>query len=311
MNDIELRHPVNALVSFHYFHKDNIAEIKSWGLNLIGDSGAFSAASQGTPIDIKQFAEWASNWKGSFSWIASLDVIGEAKASKKNYEWLRSKGLDVVPTIHYGSNPEMIKDYVSDGVDFIGLGGMVGFKGEPDRLLRWALSMFKYAKDNHPEVRFHGWGVTHPKIVNSLPWFSVDSSGFSSAYRYARLSLFDPQTSKRVGISLDGKDIFNHSRLLRDVYKVDPIKVCISDKNNRRDLVRLSVASAQRLEDFLRKRHKVSAPVYGLSNNSEGKKVHFVDTYTGHFELMRNNQIGTRIHVANSSIKDHEVLKGN
>jgi hypothetical protein len=311
MSDIELRHPVNALVSFHYFDKDNIAEMKSWGLNLIGDSGAFSAASQGTPIDIKQFADWASKWKESFSWVASLDVIGDTKASRKNYEWLRSKGLDVVPTIHYGSNPETITNYVNDGVDFVGLGGMVGFKGEPDRLLRWALRMFKYARDNHPEVRFHGWGVTHPKIVNSLPWFSVDSSGFSSAYRFARLSLFDPRTSKRVGINLDGKNIFNHSRLLRDVYKVDPSKVCTSNVDNRRDLVRLSVSSAQKLEDYLRKRHKVSCPTYGVSNNNNGTNVHFVDTYTGHFELMQNNKTGTKIHVANSSIKDHEALKGN
>lgn len=276
-DDIPLRHPINALVSFHYFADIDIAEMKAWGLRIIGDSGAFSALSQGTPIDRYAFSEWAARWSRSLTWVASLDVIGDAEGSWDNYEWLRGRGLNVVPTIHYGESPELIDRYAADGVDFIGLGGMVGRKSEPQRLLRWTLGMFRYAREHHPEIRFHGWGVTHPDLLMNLPWFSVDSSGFSAAYRYGRLTLFDPRNAKRIGVELNGKDIYQHSDLLRAEYGLsDPDRVAKSDKSTRRDVVRLSVAAVQHMESYLQRRHKVSPPSYGLTieNEQNGPLVH-------------------------------------
>ena len=277
--DVPLQYPVNALVSFHYFAKDNIAEMAGWGLNLIGDSGAYSADSLGAPISLDAFAEWAHRWKDSLAWVASLDEIGNAKGTWDNWQRLRKMGLDVVPTVHYGCDPKELDRYVDEGVDFVGLGGMVPRKSEPERLLRWCLSMFKYARDNHPEMRFHGWGVTHPRLVQNLPWYSVDSSGFSSAYRYARLTLFDPKQGKMIPITLNGKDIFKHSELVRKVYGADPARICVSNNLTRRDLVRVAISSVQKLEEFLRKRHGyVSVPVYGINTGSEGPNVHYVST---------------------------------
>jgi hypothetical protein len=280
--DIPLRHPVNTLVSFHYFEKIDIGEMNGWGLRLIGDSGAFSALSQGTPIDIAAFCDWATRWKESLSWVASLDVIGDAEASWNNYRYLRDRGVDAVPTIHYGEAPELISRYATEGIDFMGLGGMVGRKSEPQRLLRWTLSMFRYARKHHPDMRFHGWGVTHPGLVMNLPWFSVDSSGFSSAYRFGRLSLFNPSKAKTVGIDLNGKDIWKHSDLVRGTYRVDPGKVAVSDRTTRRDLVRLSVASVQKMEEYLQRRHNVSAPTYGIQPDpSPGPRVHAAVGFPG------------------------------
>jgi len=317
VSDIPLRYPISALVSFHYFERHDIAQMQGWGLRLIGDSGAFSAQTQGTPIDLKRFAEWGARWKDSLFWIASLDVIGDAKASRKNYERLRSMGLDVIPTIHYGAAPELISGYAKDGVDFIGLGGMVGKKSEAQRLLRWTLSIFRYAKEHHPGTRFHGWGVTHPDLVMNLPWFSVDSSGFSSSYRFARLSLFDPRSGKRVGVGLNGKDIFKHSDLLRSIYDADPEKVAVSNSETRRDLVRLSVSSVQKLEEYLQKRHAVPAPIYGLSGNPDGPCVHAAVGFPGSQATLGLSPTdkaprlidGPSIHVANPGITDYEFMR--
>lgn len=286
--DIPLNYPVNSLVSFHYFKRDDIAEMAGWGLRIIGDSGAFSAASTGAPVDVREFASWAKRWRTALFWIASLDVIGDAKGTRRNYEILRDEGLNVIPTIHYGSEPSLIDQYAAEGVDFMGLGGMVGRKSEPKRLLRWALSMFRYARDKHPQMRFHGWGVTHPELVMNLPWYSVDSSGFSSAYRYARLSLFDPRTSKRIGVSLDGKDPRRHRDLLINVYGVEPERVLESTAETRRDLVRLSVASVQRQEHYLRQRFNVTPPAYGVNTGAaqDGPNMHFVDAARQHLRML-------------------------
>jgi hypothetical protein len=195
-----------------------------------------------------------------------LDVIGNKDASYDNYRYLRDNGLDAIPTVHYGCDPKELDRYAADGVDFIGLGGMVGRKSEVQRLLRWTISIFKYARDNYPEMRFHGWGITHNQLVMNLPWFSVDSSGFSSSYRFARLALFDSEKGKNIGIDLNGKDVYNHADLLLREYNCDPSDVASSTSETRRQLVRLSMASVQHQEDFLRKRHKVTPPSYGLND---------------------------------------------
>lgn len=305
--DVPLRYPVNALVSYHYFSTADIAEMRSWGLRLIGDSGAYSAVSLGAPIALSSFATWAHEWRDDLVWIASLDEIGDAKQSWRNYKNLRKQGLDVVPTVHYGCDPKELDRYADDGVDFVGLGGMVPYKSEPERLLRWCLSMFAYARDNHPGMRFHGWGVTHPRLVSLLPWYSVDSSGFSASVRYGRLSLFDPSKGKSLSVTLDGRDIYKHSQLLRNVYGADPDAVSVSVPATRRQVLRLAMASAQRLEDYLRKRHRgVASPTYGLRWPLTGPHVHGVNTDPGAWRDIGIS--GPHVHGVIGALTDYALL---
>lgn len=251
--------PVNALVSYHYFREIDIGHMARWGLCMVGDSGAFSAASQGAQIDQDEFYEWARLWRNDLLWTASLDVIGDEGRSWAN--WKRApKDLGLIPTVHYGADPSSIDRYVEAGVDLIGLGGMVPYKSEPARLLRWCLQMMRYARDKHPHVRFHGWGVTHPDLVMNLPWWSVDSSGFSAAYRFGILTLVDPRTGKRILVKMNGKDAANHATLLRNAYGVDWRKVAVSNRETRRDVVRVAVHAMQHLERFLQRRWKVEPP---------------------------------------------------
>lgn len=337
MTDVELRLPVNALISFHYFKKYNVAQLNSWGLRLIGDSGAFSAENVGAEIDIDEFVEWGLRWKDNLAWVASLDVIGNAEKSWKNYKELRAKGLDAVPTIHYGCDPKEISRYAAESVDFMGLGGMVGRKSERQRLLRWTLSVFRYARDNHPEMRFHGWGITHNELIMSLPWYSVDSSGFSAAYRFGRLGLFNPKTGKNINVELNGKDIYNYSDFVRSEYKINPDVIAVSNSESRRPLVRTAVASVQKMEDFLRKRHSVSTPSYGINHNlsfgeaapnvhaaigfpgaqstvslnpddkapEEAPSIHIVTNVPGYFKDMTHE--GPNIHIADNAAKHLKI----
>ena len=97
---LPLRYPLNILVSFHYAKAFPLNTYRDNGLRIIADSGAFSAESQGAEINLVEFAEWATNWRDCFAWVASLDVIGNAEASWANYTSLRhGYGIDVVPTV--------------------------------------------------------------------------------------------------------------------------------------------------------------------------------------------------------------------
>ena len=252
--------PLDILCSYHYFKNENMATIKSWGTRIIGDSGAFSAMSTGEPIDRDAFHAWAKKWQHHLYWIAGLDVIGDAKGTFQNWMAAKREGLDLVPTLHYGESPETMNQYVEQGATFLGLGGMVPYKSEPKRLMRWCLSMHRYARDNHPEVRFHGWGTTHSLLVDGLPWWSVDSSGFASAFRFGTMKLFDPTRGSTRSIPLDGRSIAKHSDLLRRYYDVDWRTISTSNKHNRREVGRVAIRSQQLHAQWLQRRRKVAPP---------------------------------------------------
>jgi len=281
VRDVPLRTPANALVSFHYFAESDMAELASWGLRIIGDSGAYSAASQGTHIDRDKFYGWARQWRHCLLWVAGLDVIGDDDATWKN--WVNAPSdLRLVPTVHYGVPGSAIDKYVEAGADLIGLGGMVPYKSEPERLLRWCAQMMKYARDRHPHVRFHGWGVTHPALMMKLPWWSVDSSGYASAFRYGTMALVDPDVVpfRRFQVKLNGRDIAPHAALLRKHYGLqDWSRVAVSNRDTRRDVGRVAVRTYQLMEDYLRRRYQVTSP-QSLAVDSPGPHVHAVQFNT-------------------------------
>ena len=184
--------PRNVLCSYHFFKDFDLDRISH--LRVIGDSGAFSAKSVGAEITTANLAAWANKWRHRLCWVAALDVIGDAEATRRNWhEMVDEYGVPGVPTIHFGCPPETMDYYVERGVDFIGLGGLVG-RPAPAQM-RWMVSMFRYARDKHPDLRFHGWGVTSRDALK-LPFFSVDSSGWTTGVRYGRVILRDPHTGQ-------------------------------------------------------------------------------------------------------------------
>lgn len=258
--------PRNILVSFHYYARYDLEKLAA--CRIVGDSGAFTAKASGTVIETKQLAAWAKQWEHRLAWVAALDDIGDQDATRRNWlELVEDYGVPGIPTIHCGEPPEAMDFYAARGVDFMGLGGLAGKAYSEAAMFRWIVRCFKYARDNHPQMRFHGWGVTKPDWVR-LPWFSVDSSGWSSSYRYARLALRHPHTGKTYQFQLNGKDVYRPDivSLLRDHYGVNPSEIATSGPHNRALLVRLSALSASVGEQQMRKLHRrnpVSPPMWG------------------------------------------------
>jgi|SRR5690625_2926499 len=252
--------PTDILCSYHYFHAIDMAKVQEWGTRIIGDSGAFSAMSGGVPIDREEFHAWADRWRDALFWTAALDVIGDAEASYQNWIAARRDGLELVPTLHYGEGTASLDRFAEEGATLIGLGGMVPYSSEKDRLMRWCLQMHRHARDHHPHVRFHGWGISHPFLVDNLPWWSTDSSGFSSCFRFGTLRLWDPRKGRFFGVDLNGRDLAKHARLLRETYNVDWKLISRSTPENRRPLGRVALRAVQLYASWLQRRQAVSAP---------------------------------------------------
>lgn len=275
----QVTYPVDALVSYYYFKADSAMKAATGPryLRLVADSGAFSAYSQGATVLLDEYAEWLIRWRSYIAWSAALDVIGDPVATFRNWQTLRDKhGLNTVPTLHAGGDTRWLDVYAAEGVDFVGLGGLVGVAS---RALPWIVHVMRYARDNHPEMRFHAWGVTHRRILDALPLWSTDSSGIIGlSFRYGMMRLFNPSTSRDVQIPMDGRTPYKHRPLL-EWYGVTPGQVARSSAANRELLVNLMTASVQNYAAWLRKRHNVSPPAWGQNGmGGQGTRIHIAES---------------------------------
>lgn len=269
--------PLNALVSYHYHKTIDLSPFQEFGIRAIGDSGAFSAWSTGATIDIDKYADWVKTNEPNLVWAASLDVLGDADKSYQNYLYLRERHeLDVIPTIHYGAPPETMDRYAADGVDYIGLGGMVRLKSEGDALLRWCAQMFKYAREKHPQMRFHAWGASHDTLVKNLPFYSCDSTTWSMPWMWGTLVLWDSHKCRVLFVRADGKKPLSKIETLRRDYAISAADIKEVNKENKHLTANVSLTTLHYQQEYLRQRWKVSAPKYGVRDDLVGTNIHAV-----------------------------------
>lgn len=285
--------PRNTLVSFHYFAKFDLDRLAP--TVMIGDSGAYSALMQGATITTKQLVAWGQQWRHRLAWLACLDVHGEPDTTRRNWAEMVDAGLPGVPTMHLTERSwrEDMDWYAEQGVDFMGLGGLAGSGSMVQLPFRWLVQVFKYAQANHPQMRFHGWGVSRPSFLR-LPWFSVDSSGWGAAYRYARLALRHPHTGETIAVELDGKQVYRPeiALLLRDHYGVNPSQVAKSGPHNRLLMVELCAKSVSVQEAHWRRMFRnqpISAPEWGRLGSPQtlaGPHLHLAEGHSEHLEVV-------------------------
>jgi hypothetical protein len=154
------------------------------------DSGAFSAWSRGTVIDIDEYCAFIKANIDLIEVYASLDVIpGEpnkmatsqqrdeaAEQSWKNYLYMVGEGLDPLPVYHYGEDPRHLERMLDYGCPYIGIGGLVGIPGALRRV--WLDRVFDRITDDSGKaiVKTHGFGMTSIPLIFRYPWHSVDST---------------------------------------------------------------------------------------------------------------------------------------
>ena len=168
-------------------------------VNLMIDSGAYTAWRSGNPIDLSKYAEYLQRVGSEVYSYINLDVIpGErgdkhpsasqveecAKQSWRNYIKLKKLGLNPMPVFHRGERIYWLEKILGEGCDYIGLGG-IAFGTHSLRKL-WLDQAFSYlCRDRgYPPVKLHGFGVTSIPLMLGYPWFSVDSTAWRKTSRF-------------------------------------------------------------------------------------------------------------------------------
>jgi hypothetical protein len=269
--------PRNGLVSYHYYKKFDMSLFGRF--TMIADSGAYSAKTGGVEISVKELVEWYAQWRSQFAWCATLDVIGDQAGTQRNWEAMRDAGCDTVPTIHFPEPPSAVDYYAERGVTFLGLGGQVGRLR--DAVMRWTVSVMRYARDRYPDMRFHGWGATGKGSL-LLPYFSVDSSSWYQGVLWGGATIFDPRDPAKVyKLVHDGASIYADTELchvLSTFYGVDPKSVACSrgSMDSKWQVIETLARSARVWEDHMRTRHgRIDAPKE-LAGHEPGPHLHIV-----------------------------------
>ena len=159
-------------------------------LDLVLDSGAFTAWSRGTPVDLDEYIAYIkANAEGVDHYVA-LDVIPgafgvkpspaevEASASQgwENLIYMQREGLDPVPVFHQGERFWWLERMIQHGCKYIGISPANDRTTQQKRL--WLDRVFELVCDSngYPRVKTHAFGVTAVPLLTRYPWYSADSA---------------------------------------------------------------------------------------------------------------------------------------
>lgn len=223
--------PKQILLSYHYYSKKEkrVKELLNQQYDIFLDSGAFSAMSKGSVIDIDEYCNFIK--RTGVTYYATLDVIGNAKATLENHKYMINKyGLNPIPAFHMGSKIEELEPLLE--YNYIALGGLVFSSG----IMNHCDEVWHYILTNKPNLKVHAFGLTNIELMNRYPWYSVDSSSFMGCRRFGRQNLLNGafkfktksedefmQMLKEIGI----KDNFENKDkwLVQDFFAANSIKM--------------------------------------------------------------------------------------
>lgn len=171
LDTLNIDDKISTLISFA---NNKTIRWQKWWDKLFIDSGAYSVWKSGKKIDIKSYMHFINKEQNNKRIVcASLDVIGNAEESYKNYMWLIKKTKCViVPVIHFGEPISILDNYI-DKTNYICIGASVGRSSLERRM--YLDKIFNKFPDPQ-KIGFHGLGVTAFDLLKRYPWISVDST---------------------------------------------------------------------------------------------------------------------------------------
>jgi hypothetical protein len=154
------------------------------GVKVFLDSGAFSAYTLGTTIDLPEYCNYIRRnmdiirVEDGVVMASVLDGIGDALATYRNQLHMEALGVKPMPCFHAGEDERYLEWYIAN-YEYLALGGMVGSSRK--QLMIWLDRIWdRYLIDGsgRPKIKVHGFGITSGPIMEEYPWFSVDSSSW-------------------------------------------------------------------------------------------------------------------------------------
>jgi len=158
------RAPVDILVAFP-FAREFERNRKHYNLGKVAlDSGAFSAWNSGKSISLSDYIAFCKDF--ACDEIFGLDVIWNPQATQRNLETMWASGIDAIPCFHGGSDWRWL--------EWACQRPKIAISSRLPKKKEWVQQVFNRI---HPK-RVHGFAFTSPKMLNAVPFDSVDASSW-------------------------------------------------------------------------------------------------------------------------------------
>lgn len=271
------RRRARVLLSYHYFKRADLASIlgEPGDVEVMADSGAFSAYHSGAVIERRDYVAWLRDWAGYFTCAANLDVIGDYAAGVRNLEWIGRQdtgGVPILPVFHPNEPWELLDSFCRE-FPYVALGGIAGPQTDLRKpRMAWGVKGMQIAAEHGTAI--HALGVTSPLVCNNMPFYSVDSSSVAFGQRFGVVYLWD-EAGRRIEDCFirNAKDVRDCADLLK-AHGLRPHRINApgfgrvrgpgSDRvQGARDLADLMIASTRCYSRFGRhfeRKHAVPAP---------------------------------------------------
>lgn len=173
----------NILIAYPYW-KDEISQTLAANaskVRLVIDSGAFTAWKVKKPIKLDDYCRFIETLKVKPWRYFTLDVIGDAHGTLKNYETMRDRGFTPVPIFTRGEDPSILDHYYQTS-DLVGIGGLVGTSGNSG----FVNGIMKRVAGR----KAHWLGFTNLEFIKQYRPYMCDASTWETGGRYARIRLY-------------------------------------------------------------------------------------------------------------------------
>lgn len=176
------------LISYAYLRKMKPAEIDFFVTNpkieLLVDSGAFTALNAGEEIDLKEYMDFVKSYREHLFGYFALDKLGDTKTTLRNLDTMLSSGLKPIP-IHVRGASERDMDYLFSKSRWVGLGGFRRpHRGPASK--EYVKQKMAWAKNRN----VHWLGYTTKSMMYAFKPYSVDCSAWTSCLQYGGLKFY-------------------------------------------------------------------------------------------------------------------------
>ena len=153
------------------------------------DSWAYSAKTRWIVININEYINFLLKNEKYFEVYANLDVIWDAEATDRNQKIMESKWLRPLPTYHLWEPVKYFEALVHN-YDYIWIWGLVGEWNQNNKMKPMFDYIFWYVVKHKLKTKFHGWWMTSPAFMRAYPFYSVDSTGWLSWWKFRSVMFY-------------------------------------------------------------------------------------------------------------------------
>jgi len=173
---------------------------RSHHIDIMLDSGAFTADRLGVEINVNDYALFLRRYGKLFNYVVNLDVMGgerpeenPAERSLANWRFLRRFHPCVMGVVHGGEDVSVVDEYLRDGISFLALGGVAGNPGT--RTENFIKSVFARIPNDLP---VHLLGLVNWKYMARYPFFSTDSRSWQAGLSWGSTYVDDRLRTERI-----------------------------------------------------------------------------------------------------------------